>query len=1048
MRFALRHALITITALMVLLSATLSGQPATTVGALDNETEGPSGVAPSNDDFDNATAIEALPFSDATNTTLATTQSGEPLSACLDFGAGFSSVAATAWYTFTADSDTLVRADTIGSDFPTIVAVFQGTSLEELTLDSCGFPALVPFAEDTQFAFEAAAGETYLLQVGGASSRFAAGPLLQAVLPDRPPTTAESEQPGLAGAGSGSLVLSLSALTVPSCPAETFSIDDPVADTLGSEPPRHDITSVDIGTNAEALCLTVNFDAPVGRFEDGEDDAAIAVVPIDIDANPATGTPNLYDSICLPSGLGVEALAITFPGFGLLVPVASGLFEPEATEVVLEFGTAIYEETAITLVLPLDAVGGDDSLAVTVVAGSPASDSFDCAPNGGSLACDLGICSFVPPPPPPPNDDFADAEVVSSVPFSDSETTTSATTETGEPVPRCAPGEIASTVWYSFTPEEDELFVVDTAGSNFTTVTAIWTESAFGLFEVACGFNFQGLGASLALEAVGSETYFIQVGGAPFDISGGSLSFSISVAVPPENDDFASARTINALPFTDSVVTISATTEPGEPVPGCSFDSLATTVWYSFTPATDTFLVADTMGSTTFEPIVAAYEGPSLDSLNEISCATPNSSLAFEASGGQTYVFQVGSLSFNTSGDSESGEDLQDSESSGGFFGSGKNIVFNLDSFSIPTCPPPQFSVGDPEGDTFGFTTVSDTVPDIVSVSGGSDTNTFCLTVEFAGPIDPPDAQTEQSITATIDFDTDQDINTGFPSDFGYICQEPGPFVPLRPTDLGIETAVRMYGGSPLMIPIEHRFEPGSLFASALFDERSFTLVMPLAAVGGDDSFDFGISVGSFFSGPSDCAPNAGFISSPTGATTLGDASCDSAVDAIDAALILQFSAGLLSNLPCPGGGDVNGDGEVTSIDAALVLQFTAGLLSSLRLSPGAERSVGVSLTEFVVEPSVASISAGTVTFNVSNDGAIFHNLLVVATDLPPDGLPTNDATFTADESRLDVVGSTATLNPGETVELTVDLTVGNYVLICNIPTHYEIGMTVAFRVE
>ena len=61
-----------------------------------------------------------------------------------------------------------------------------------------------------------------------------------------------------------------------------------------------------------------------------------------------------------------------------------------------------------------------------------------------------------------------------------------------------------------------------------------------------------------------------------------------------------------------------------------------------------------------------------------------------------------------------------------------------------------------------------------------------------------------------------------------------------------------------------------------------------------------------------------------------GDASCDGSVDAVDAALVLQFSAGILGSVPCADGADVNSDGDITSVDAALILQFTAGLLDSL----------------------------------------------------------------------------------------------------------------------
>ncbi len=66
------------------------------------------------------------------------------------------------------------------------------------------------------------------------------------------------------------------------------------------------------------------------------------------------------------------------------------------------------------------------------------------------------------------------------------------------------------------------------------------------------------------------------------------------------------------------------------------------------------------------------------------------------------------------------------------------------------------------------------------------------------------------------------------------------------------------------------------------------------------------------------------------GQTLYGDASCDGHVNSIDAAVILQYSAGLLHQLGCSGNADVNGDGHTNSLDSALILQYAAGLLTHL----------------------------------------------------------------------------------------------------------------------
>lgn len=81
---------------------------------------------------------------------------------------------------------------------------------------------------------------------------------------------------------------------------------------------------------------------------------------------------------------------------------------------------------------------------------------------------------------------------------------------------------------------------------------------------------------------------------------------------------------------------------------------------------------------------------------------------------------------------------------------------------------------------------------------------------------------------------------------------------------------------------------------------------------------------------PPTCTPTPTPTATPTPRARPGDADCDGAVSAIDAALVLQYSAGLLASLRCPAAADANSDGRINAIDAALILQYVAGLLPRL----------------------------------------------------------------------------------------------------------------------
>ncbi|MEO7804494.1 MAG: carboxypeptidase-like regulatory domain-containing protein [Actinomycetota bacterium] len=127
----------------------------------------PSALAevPSNDNLGQAEVV-TTPFADITNTGEATTEVGEPITNC-----DMRPTQATIWYSFTAATDTKLFVNTNGSDFDTIVAVYEKqyvpsiynvTGFEGMYLHSCEDPGI-----EDEFTVRAYEGDTYYFQVGG-----------------------------------------------------------------------------------------------------------------------------------------------------------------------------------------------------------------------------------------------------------------------------------------------------------------------------------------------------------------------------------------------------------------------------------------------------------------------------------------------------------------------------------------------------------------------------------------------------------------------------------------------------------------------------------------------------------------------------------------------------------------------------------------------------------------------------------------------------------------------------------------------------------------
>jgi len=117
----------------------------------------PAGVlaAPSNDNFADAEQITSLPLSVNHDTTGATFETDEPYPSC-----GSGSSLKTAWFAYTSSTNQTLIARTSYYYFPPIMAVYTGSSLNDLTQVGCG-------NYYSTLAFQAQAGETYYFQIAG-----------------------------------------------------------------------------------------------------------------------------------------------------------------------------------------------------------------------------------------------------------------------------------------------------------------------------------------------------------------------------------------------------------------------------------------------------------------------------------------------------------------------------------------------------------------------------------------------------------------------------------------------------------------------------------------------------------------------------------------------------------------------------------------------------------------------------------------------------------------------------------------------------------------
>lgn len=216
------------------------------------------------------------------------------------------------------------------------------------------------------------------------------------------------------------------------------------------------------------------------------------------------------------------------------------------------------------------------------------------------------------------NDAFASAQPLSGSNGQATGSNLGATSEPGEP--RHLDGAGGQSIWYSWTAPSSATATINTCGSTFDTILAVYTGAAVNsLTPVArnddgalCRDGAEDL-SFVSFPTRAGTTYRIAVDG--FEQSAGVVTLSWSLRTAPANDGFGAARRITGARGRMAGTNVGATRQAGEPRHG---GSGIASVWYRWRAPRTMRAVFATCGAT-FDSLLGVYRGSRLTSLRALA---------------------------------------------------------------------------------------------------------------------------------------------------------------------------------------------------------------------------------------------------------------------------------------------------------------------------------------------------------------------------------------------------------------------------------------------
>jgi hypothetical protein len=232
-----------------------------------------------------------------------------------------------------------------------------------------------------------------------------------------------------------------------------------------------------------------------------------------------------------------------------------------------------------------------------------------------------------------------------------------ATGETGEPNHGDRSTPLAS-VWWSWTAPSPGTVVIDTNGSDFDTILAVYSGTAVAALSLLASNDDGGDGVNSRVSLLVQTGQVLQIAVDGYGSDEGAVAlrvaFTPGAVGPPANDNFAASFLIS--PGLDQVTgpNVNATGESGEPNHHTSFAQPLNSVWWRWVAPLSGTLTVTTAGSINIEEegmdtVLAVYRGTAVNALTLVASNDDEdldndiftSKVSFAVTAGLTYHIAV-----------------------------------------------------------------------------------------------------------------------------------------------------------------------------------------------------------------------------------------------------------------------------------------------------------------------------------------------------------------------------------------------------------------------